>query len=308
MNDIAAQFSFASPDDKPLRRLMIRSIERLTGQRDFVSLYRQNRENPVPGENFFEAALRLLRLELAGDLTRLDIVPRSGPVIFVANHPYGVLDGIAACVLAGRARPDFRILISAMLVGPEEMKPYSLPIDFAETPEALRNNLRTRADARRHLASGGSLLLFPGGTVSTRISPFHRGPAGDPAWKPFVVQLAQRSGAAIVPLFFEGENSWMFHAASHLSVTLRLALLFREVHARMGTAIGVKIGDPIAASSLNGVGGRFDAAQQLRALTYAIGGMTPPRQYGPRLSRRLSLDVPEEWASVDALGRLKAAY
>ena len=254
MDDIAARFSFAAPEDGPLKRSLIRLIERLTGQPIFLSLYRQNRAAPVPGEPFFEAALRLLRLTLEGDLSPLNLVPQEGPVVFIANHPYGVLDGIAACVLAGRARPDFKIVINALLTGPEEMAPYALPIDFRETPEALQTNLRTRAEARRHLAEGGALLIFPGGTVSTRASLFRKEPAGDPAWKPFAVQLAQRSGATVIPFYFGGQNNWAFHAASHVSTTLRLGLLYHEVRLRMGTSVEAKIGDPIAPEALKTFG------------------------------------------------------
>ena len=308
MDDIAARFSFAAPEDGPLKRSLIRLIERLTGQPIFLSLYRQNRAAPVPGEPFFEAALRLLRLTLEGDLSPLNLVPQEGPVVFIANHPYGVLDGIAACVLAGRARPDFKIVINALLTGPEEMAPYALPIDFRETPEALRTNLRTRAEARRHLAEGGALLIFPGGTVSTRASLFRKEPAGDPAWKPFAVQLAQRSGATVIPFYFGGQNSRAFHAASHVSTTLRLGLLYHEVRLRMGTSVEAKIGDPIAPEALKTFGDRAAATRRLRALTYGLGGRAEPPPYGPRLSRRLGLDIPEEWAEMDAITRLRAAY
>lgn len=310
MNEITPHFSFAAPEDGLLKRHVIRLIEKLTGQPKFVSLYLGNRASPVPGESFFEAALRLLALNMDCDLARLDAVPKQGPVIFVANHPFGVVDGIIACVLAGRARPDFKILINAVLTQPPEMEAYCLPIDFRETLEALQTNLRARAEARKHLAAGGALLLFPGGTVSTRVSPFRAETAGDPAWKPFVAQLVQRSGAAVVPFHFEGENSWAFHAASHISATLRLGLLFHEVRSRMGKTMKVTIGDTIPAYALNGIGDRFAIAQHLCRLTYETGGRTMPSPYGPRLSRRLGLEVPESAMDTgdEPRRRLRLAY
>jgi len=308
MTEITPHFSFAAPEDGWLKRHAIRLIEKLTGQPRFVSLYLGNRANPVPGESFFEAALRLLALGIDFDRERLDAVPKEGPVIFVANHPFGVVDGIIACVLAGRVRPDFKILINAVLTQPPEMEGYSLPIDFRETPEALQTNLRARAEARKHLASGGALLLFPGGTVSTRASLVSGAPAGDPAWKPFVAQLVQRSGATVVPFYFEGENSWAFHAVSHVSATLRLGLLFREVHARMGKTMPVKIGEPIPAFALNGIGDRNAIARHLCSLTYEMGGRAMPPRYGPRLSRRLGLEMPEEEGGDPPRPRLRIAY
>lgn len=307
-DEIAARFSFATPEDGAVKRALIRFVERWTGQPDLLRLYMQNRAEPRQGEAFFDAALRLLRLDVSYDQAKLAAVPATGPVVFVANHPYGVLDGLVACALVHRVRPDFKILINAILTSPPEMVPHALPIDFREDPVALETNLRTRAEARKHLADGGAILIFPSGTVSTRISPFSRKLAGDPAWKPFVAQLVQRARAPVLPLHIDGENSWAFHAASHMSLTLRLALLFREVRNQIGSAMRVSIGDIIPSVALEGLGDRLSVAQHLRTLTYAAGGRIPPAQYGPLLSRRLGLDVPEEWAGLSAPERLKAAY
>jgi putative hemolysin len=306
--DIAARFSFASPDDGPFRRAFIHLIERWTGQPELLRLYLENRKNPVAGEAFFEAAIRKLRMDVSYDADRLAAVPATGPVIFVSNHPYGVLDGLIACALVHRVRPDFKILINAVLTSPSEMQPYALPIDFRLEPDAIETNLRTRAEARKHLGEGGALMIFPSGCVATRVSPFTRKPAGDPAWKPFVSQLIQRSRAPVVPLYFEGENSWAFHAASHLSITLRMALLYREVRNQMGRAMTVRIGEIIPANLLEGLGDRLAIAQHLRSATYAIGERLAPAPYGPRLSRRLGLEVAEEWARLSAPEKLKAAY
>lgn len=308
MSEITPHFSFAAPEDGPMKRRVIRLLEKLTGQPGFVALYLHNRDNPLPGESFFEAARRLLALNLDYDAAMLNAVPKEGPVVFVANHPFGVADGIAACVLAGRARPDFKILINAVLTRVPEMEAHSLPIDFRETPEALETNLRARAEARRHLAQGGALLLFPGGTVSTRASLFGSEPAGDPAWKPFVAQLVQRTRATVVPIYFEGENSWPFHAVSHISATLRLGLLFHEVRRRVGKPMMVRIGAPIASDALTSLGSRNDIAQHLRKLTYEIGGRSSPCFYGPRLSRRLGLDLVEDETEAAPRPRFRMAY
>jgi len=294
MNDIASQFSFATPEDGPLKRAAIKLVERFTGQPELLRLYLSNQQNPVPGEPFFEAVVRLLRLRLCLDEARLLSIPKQGPVIFVSNHPYGVLDGVVACALVGRVRPDFKVLINAILTRPPEMAPYSLPVDFREHREALATNLRTRAQARKHLADGGAILIFPGGTVSTRTTLINGKPAADPAWKPFVSQLIQKSRAHVVPLYFEGENGWMFHAASHVSLTLRLALLFHEVKSQIGTDMHIRIGDVMSYEQLMQLGDRKALARYLRSLTYRTGGREEPGQYGPRLSRRLGLEYIEE--------------
>lgn len=305
------QFSFVAPGDGVLRRKTIRMIERLVGQRELMQLYLRNRAAPVRDEPFFEAGLRHLCLGLAYDEAKLAAIPKEGPLIFVSNHPYGVLDGIGACVLAGRARGDFRILINSLLTGPEEMRLNSLPIDFRLTRDAMTTNLQTRAEARRYLADGGTLVVFPGGTVSTRPKALSRQPAFDPAWKPFVSQLVQKSRASVVPLYFEGENGWAFHAASHVSATLRIALLFREVRKQMGGSLHVHIGDVVPYEEIAHIRDRYALAQHLRDVTYRLGGRGVPANYGPRLARRLQLDPPREIAETkkaDRPVRFRAAY
>ena len=86
-------FSYASPGDPALRRVTIRTIDRLTGQPFLKRLYLDNRRRPRPGESLWEAAVRHLRLEVDYDPARLATIPAAGPVVVVANHPFGVPDG-----------------------------------------------------------------------------------------------------------------------------------------------------------------------------------------------------------------------
>ena len=85
----------------------------------------------------------------------------------VSNHPFGVLDGLVICHLVAKVRTDFRVLSNSVLYRAEEIRPFLLPIDFAETKEALKTNLKSRAEAKAHLMAGGCLVIFPAGGVST---------------------------------------------------------------------------------------------------------------------------------------------
>ena len=98
------------------------------------------------------------------------------------------------------------------------------------------------------LGAGGAMGVFPGGTVSTAARPFD--PPMDPSWRTFTAKMITRSGAVVVPVFFEGANSRLFQLASHLHTTLRLGMLLREFRARVGTPVRVVIGQPIPAETL----------------------------------------------------------
>ena len=94
-------------------------------------------------------------------------IPKTGPLVVVANHPYGVLDGIAICWLVAQVRKDFKILINNVLCRAPEMAAHTLPVDFDATPEALQTNLTSRKQARQTLDAGGVVIVFPAGAIST---------------------------------------------------------------------------------------------------------------------------------------------
>ena len=260
-------FSYAADADSKLRRLVIRAIEKATGQPKLHRMYLDYLEN-ARHRDFWDEAVRRLELTVTFDQARLAQIPREGPVVFVANHPFGVLDGIVICHLVRKVRPDFKVLINSVLYRAPEIRDYMLPIDFAETREALATNLQSRALALKHLQAGGSLIVFPGGTVSTAEKPFGR--ALDPEWKPFTAKLIQHSDATVVPVFFPGQNSRAFQIVSQFSMTLRLSLLFKEVVDKIGSEIAVAIGKPVPAKKLAGFGDRKALIEHLRDATYAL--------------------------------------
>ncbi|MGO9740484.1 MAG: lysophospholipid acyltransferase family protein [Roseiarcus sp.] len=271
-------FSYATREDPPLKRGVIRLVERATGQPKLKRLYLDNQRNPRPDESFWQAAVRKLELDVRFDAAALQRIPKSGSVVVVANHPYGVLDGIVISWLIEHARPDFVVLTNAVLMRAPEVHGFILPIDFSETPEAMETNLKSRAAARAQLERGGVVVVFPAGSVSTAPDRLGLQPAVDGRWQPFVAQLLQRSKATVVPIWFGGQNSRLFQIASHLSQTLRLSLIFHEVKARIGALMQVEIGEPIAFENLAAIKDRQALADHLREITYALERDAPKRK------------------------------
>ena len=205
------------------------------------------------------------------DEAALARTPAEGPVLFIANHPYGVLDGIAICWLMEHVRKDFLVLTHAALLRAPEARPYLLPVDFSGTAEATAANLNTRKKARTHLDQGGAIVVFPAGAISTSPDKLGQKPATDWPWQPFTAQLIQRSGAHVLPVFFHGQNSRLFQMASHVSSTLRLALIFKEVHDRIGSSLNISIGTPLSPELIARFTDRGALTEFLRQRTYALG-------------------------------------
>ena len=270
-------FSYATREDPPVKRGLIRLVERATGQPQLKRLYVHNQRYPRPHESFWQAAVRSLALDVRFDAEMLARAPATGPVVFVANHPYGVLDGIVISWLVEKVRKDFVVLTNAVLMRAPEVQDFVLPIDFAPTPEAMETNIKSRAAARAHLEKGGAVVVFPAGAVSTAPDKLGRKPAVDSRWQPFVSQLIQRSKATVVPIWFSGQNSRIFQIASHLSVALRLSLIFHEVKTRIGAALPVSVGAPIPYEALAAFKDRQAMSDHLREVTYALAANAPPR-------------------------------
>ena len=267
MDDV--NFTYADPADPLFKRKLIGLVERVSGQRALKRLYLDNRRRPTPGESFFAACVRQLALDVRYDAAAFAAIPCTGAMVFVSNHPYGVLDGIVLSHLVARVRGDFLVLTNAVLLRAPEIGAHVLPVDFAATPAAQAINIASRARARAHLAQGGALVVFPAGGVSTTPDRLGREPAIDAPWGPLAAQMIQRARATVVPVRFAGQNSRLFQLASHLSQTLRLSLIFHEVRRRIGTRVDVGIGAPIPFADLKGLD-RQALTDRLRATVDAL--------------------------------------
>lgn len=263
------KLTYASPDDPLPKQMFIRSLERLTGRRRLERIYDTVLGTEAEHGKLWGAALREMRVRVDYAPEQIAKVPAEGPVILIANHPYGVLDGLIICHFASLIRPHFKILIHKALNREPRVEKYMLPIDFDASEEAALTNIETKRRAIETLRDGNAVVIFPAGGISTTINgPFGR--AVDLEWKLFVTKLIQMTGATIVPIYFHGQNSRIFQMASHVSETLRLALIIHEVNRKMGKTVQVTIGDPIPYAALSGIRRRQDLLHHLRESIYAL--------------------------------------
>jgi putative hemolysin len=275
----AKSFTYASTDHSIWQRSFIKTIEKLTGQLKIWRLYREYQNETDQYSDFWEAAIKKLDVTVQYDLNMLQSIPQTGSVVIVANHPYGVLDGLIINNLISRVRSDYKVLTNSVLCQAPECKDTLLPIDFGTSREALQTNLDTRKKAQSILNRGGCIVVFPAGGVSS-IPTWKDKVAQDTAWQPFIAKLVIRSRATVVPVFFEGQNSRLFQIASLISPTLRLALFFKEVSDKIGAKIGVRVGKAIAFSEIAHIENREMLCHELRNRTYKLGGMEtmpPPK-------------------------------
>jgi len=270
MTDITESptISYATDGDPVLRRSLIRAIEKVSGQPRLKRLYDEYRLQGGSDRPFWQEAIDRLRVSLDYDEDQLRNLPAEGPLIVVSNHPFGVLDGLSACHLVSQRRNDIKLMAHATFDRAPELRPYLLPIHFEGASTALRSNVAARQAALQHLRDGGAVIIFPAGRVSTAEKIF--GPATDAPWKLFVSAMVQRSDATVLPIYFEGQNSWRFHLASRIGEAWREALLMYELARRIGSDVTVRIGQPIQAAALPDIDDRHRLLDDLRRRVYAL--------------------------------------
>ncbi len=266
---ITRDISYASSARSRGGRALIRLLENATGRLSLIRRAEGYEHEIAGGRSFWEVIPNRFGLTLDVVGGSLGSIPATGPLILLANHPYGILDGLMMGHLLDRLRGDFRILANSVFRRAEALNRVILPISFDETREAVKLNLETRARALSFLAAGGAIGVFPGGTVSTAARPFSR--PMDPGWRNFTAKMIAKSDATVVPVFFDGHNSRLFQIASHLHYTLRLGLLIKEFRARVDEPVRVVIGAPLDPSHLAAL--RADPSRMmdhLRRATYAL--------------------------------------
>jgi len=269
--DIARDISYASSARSRSGRALIRLLENVTGRLSLMRRAAGYQSEVAQGRDFWSVIVERYGLSLDVTAGSLAAIPRNGPLIVIANHPFGILDGLMMGHILSASRGDFRILAHQVFRRAEDLNRVILPVSFDETKPAVQQNIETRKVALDFLSQGGAIGIFPGGTVSTAPKPFGR--PSDPVWRNFTAKMVARSGATVVPIWFDGANSRMFQVASHLHSNLRMALLIMEFHARVDEPVRVAIGAPIPPEMF--VHHRQDAKAMmdfLRARTYALSG------------------------------------
>lgn len=237
------KLTYTSENDKKAKRFIIRSIEKLSGQPKLERMYNEVLDLNPSSEEIWKILVERLRLNLDFEQSAFDAIPKKEPLIFIANHPFGVVDGIIFGHMVKQKRKDFKFLVNSVLCKERVLNHYFLPIDFADTKEAIKTNITTRKEALRRIENGESIVIFPSGGVATSKRPFKKAEELD--WKKFILKLIRQSKATVIPFYFYGQNSPLFQFVSQVSMDLRISMLLNEVRNKVGKTIKFAIGEPI---------------------------------------------------------------
>lgn len=250
-------------------RAMIRLMENTTGRLRLIKRADGYQDEVAAGRDFWAVMVERYGLTLDVVGGALSNIPATGPLILIANHPYGILDGLMLGHILSETRGDFRILANRVFRKAEDLNRIILPISFDETKEAVKLNIETRKTALSYLDQGGAIGIFPGGTVSTSAKMFSQ--PMDPGWRSFTARMIAKSNATVVPMYFDGHTSRLFQIASRMHSTLRMGLLIKEFKKRVDTHVRVVIGEPIGRDTLDALSTDSKSLMDfLRKATYEL--------------------------------------
>lgn len=262
-------FSYTSPHDSPLKRWVIGGVEMLTGKQLLQKKYNELHVENASPTDVWGRVLSKLSIKLDFDPEQLEKFPKTGPVIFIANHPFGIVDGVAICHIVTRVRKDYFLLVNEVMADEPIVHHHLLPVDFRENQEAMQINLHSRQEARKRLSAGEALIIFPSGGVATAKRGL--GKAEEFPWKRFIAPLIHQTRCPVVPMYFHGQNSRIFHLASGLSMNIRLGLLLNEIRNKQGKTIRVNIGEPISYEKMESIKKRQELIDFLYRETLKLG-------------------------------------
>jgi putative hemolysin len=264
-------------------------------------LYRRVRQHP---EGFgLQNLLAEMRVELRVDAADMGRIPVGGPVVVVANHPLGMLDGAVLAVLLTRVRADVKVMTNYVLRDVPELAQHCIFVDpFQNDRNSDVHNVDTNRRAVREalawLKGGGMLAIFPAGEVSHWQLP--QGEIADPAWNDTAARLIRKTGAAALPVYFCGRNSVGFHLFGRIHPRLRTAFLLQEFLQQKGRTVEVRVGGEIASDSLAGIADDREATEYLRWRTYLLARRGRPEKSWPAaVQSRIASPVQEPIAAAE---------
>ena len=249
-----------------MQKGLINTIEIISGRKKLQRIYRELDRMNLKGAELWAEIIRKLDIHLEMDINQLQKIPQSGPLILIANHPFGVVDGLILGYILSRRRDDFTIIVHETLTKEKMIIKYLLPIDFKDTKAALQTNIQTRKECIARLKRDEAIAIFPSGSVATTKKLVSK-KAEDLEWKRFTAKILTQTKATVVPIFFHGQNSPVFQVASHINQNIRYALLLREVLNKMGKRIKVDIHDPIPFEALPTDLSRQELLDYLKSIT-----------------------------------------
>ncbi len=236
------------------------------------------------GIDFIDALIEKLKLEYEVSEGELKKIPKEGALITVSNHPFGGIDGMLLVKILHEVRPDIKVMSNFILNKFEPVSEYMLPVNPFERRKEASSSLAGIKMALEHLNDGKLLGIFPAGEVSS----YNEDNFGisDREWQYPAMKMIKKARVPVVPVYFQGSNSRLFHILGLIHPSLRTVRLPAEVFNKKRKKIRIRIGNPITVKEQDAFSDISTYGRYLRAKTYALGSVLEVKKFfRPRINR-----------------------
>jgi len=235
---------------------------------------------------FIDELIDKLEIEYEIREEELARIPRSGAFITVSNHPFGGIDGMLLIKVISGVRPDFKLMANFLLQRIEPISDYILPVNPFERRREAASSISGVKHSLEHLNDGNVMGIFPAGEVSS-YNPDNFG-ITDRQWQPSALKMIKMAKVPVVPVYFEGTNSRIFHILGLIHPALRTVKLPSEIFNKRNKKIRIRIGQPIPVAEQETFRDIDRYGRFLRAKTYALGSALEVRKFFTPLFQRQS--------------------
>ena len=220
------------------------------------------------GLDFIQGVFDQLNVSVEAPENQLQRIPEKGPCVVVANHPFGALDGLAMIQTLSKRRSDIKVMANFVLSKIEPLHDYFIAVNPFENQTKRNNKTGVRA-CLDFVHQGGCLVVFPAGEVST-LEEGSWTTVSDRRWQSSVIKLIQRTNAHVVPVCFDGANSYWFHLLGKINPHLRTLALPSEMLKQKDRKIKMVLGKAIPAEEWSILEDTATLSRFLRAKVYAL--------------------------------------
>ncbi len=196
-------------------------------------------------------------------------IPKEGPFILISNHPYGGLEAVITLKILIGIRPDFKYLANFLLMRIKPLKDYFLPVNPFESQKDLQSSYTGIRNAFKHLRNDCALAIFPAGEVSSY--KFKKGTSTDREWQEPILKFIKAAKVPVLPVYYSGSNSYIFHLLGLIHPILRTIKLPSELFNKKGKTFGIRFGCPISVEEQNQYEDIKEYGKLLRTKTYSLG-------------------------------------